>query len=141
MHNYIGIEDIGLTVAQRQQLVAALQTLAPNAGDPIPARRNHWRVRLDTLAAIFEADWGDDDITVAALKRYLGTVFSVDPATIAHTVASTAYGPVVTFQRPAGTNRLRLIQFGGAAPTLDESRAACQAYLAANAAAWEPAQP
>lgn len=136
MHLYVGIEDIGLTAPQRETLVEALKRLGPKS-DVQPARLCHWRLRTDGKAAIFEADFGENEITIAAVKRYLADVFGVDPATVSHTLQQTQYGPLVTFSR--GGDRLRLVQFGGAEPTWAESGDACRAYLAANAAAWERA--
>lgn len=135
-HGYIGIENLGLTDAQRNQLVAHLKTLGP-ASDPQPAHLCHWRTRLDNQAGIFEALFAEDTISIDAVKSTLGQIFSVDPATISHTVTSSAYGPVVTFAR--GGNKLRLIQFGGVGSAWMASGDACRAYLKANSAAWESA--
>lgn len=133
-HVYIGIEDLGLTIVQRDTLIAALEKLGP-ASHPQPSHLCHWRVRLDGKAAIFEADFGEDEVTIEALKNRLGSIFGVDPATISHTVAQTAYGPLVTFSR--GGDKLRLIQFGGDNAEWSVSGDACRAYLKANAAQWE----
>ena len=133
-HVYVGIEDIGLTVSQRNTLIEAFKRLGP-ASSPSPAKLCHWRVRLDGLAAIFEADFGENEVTIEGVKGYLASIFGIDPATISHSVAQTAYGPVVTFNR-AG-DKLRLVQFGGVSPTWAESGDACRAYLAANAGEWE----
>lgn len=134
-HTYYGIERLpGMTAGQRDTLIAALKAL-PNAVNSRPCWKNHWRIRADGDAAIFEAWWRDTDWTIAKVKEWLRSVFGVDPATIAHTTSSTAYGPLVTFSR-SSVDRLRVISFGGANPTWEESRQAAVAYLAANAAAW-----
>ena len=133
-HVYVGILDLGLTDAQRGTLIEALKRLGP-ASSPSPAKLCHWRVRLDGLAAIFEADFRENEVTIEGVKGYLASIFGIDPALISHSVAQTAYGPVVTFNR-AG-DKLRLVQFGGVSPTWAESGAACRAYLAAKIAEWE----
>ena len=135
-HVYIACEDIGLTVPQRSTLIAALKLLGP-ASSPYPAKLCHWRIRLDSKAAIFEADFGENEVTIEGVKGYLASIFGVDPATISHAVTQTAYGPLVTFSRSG--DKLRLIQFGGVSPTWMESGNACRAYLRANAAEWEQA--
>ena len=137
MRAYIGIEDIGLTAAQRQMLIDALKVLGPRA-HPQPSHLCHWRVRLDGKAAIFEADFGPGEVTIDGIKARLAAIFGIDPATISHTVAQTAYGPLVTFSRNG--DRLRMVQFGGANPTWEESWKAATAYLAANISAWDGGQ-
>lgn len=134
VHVYFGIEVISLTAPQRATLVTALRALGKQA-DAQPCRINHMRARLDNDAAIFEAEFDESELTVAAFKNYLGTVFGIDPATITHTTSTNVYGVLVTLAR-AGTDRLRVLLFGGASPTWAQSRAAAVAYLAANAAAW-----
>ena len=134
-HVYFGAEVLSMTTPQRDTLVAALKALI-HARDGMPARRNHWRIRTDGNAGIWEAHWSDNDWTIATVKVWLGNVFAVDPSTITHSVSSTAYGPLVTFIR-GGQNRLRLIRFGGASPTWEQSRQAAVLYLKDNAAAWE----
>jgi hypothetical protein len=126
-----------LTVAQRDTLIEALKKLGP-ASHPSPACLCHWRVRLDGKAAIFEADFGENEVTIDALKSRLAAIFGVDPATITHVVTQTAYGPLVTFSRSG--DKLRLVQFGGVNHTWMESGDACRAYLKANMAEWEQAQ-
>jgi len=51
---YWYVERINLTNAQWDTLVDGLKALAPNVTRSQPADRNHWRVRLDGNAAIFE---------------------------------------------------------------------------------------
>lgn len=131
---YFGIEALNLTAGQRATLVAALQGLGRNNAHPQPSHRNHWRIRPDNLAVIFEADFNDDEWTVAGLKARLAAIFGIDPALVTTAVAQTVYGPVVTFTRTS--DRLRLVAFGGLLATWAESRAAAVAYLKANAAAW-----
>jgi len=143
-HVYFGIENINLNEAQRAALVQALRALGPATGRQ-PARLCHWRTRLDSDAAIFEALFNEDNITVEAFKNRLGSIFGVDPATIDHTTQQVTFDArqtaVVTFSR-SGTDYLRVAFFGYAGggdwPTWDESRVETLAYLAANAGEWEP---
>ncbi|HSB65037.1 MAG TPA: hypothetical protein VLD65_00570, partial [Anaerolineales bacterium] len=140
-HGYVGIEDLGLTVNQRNTLVAALRQLGP-ASDPQPARLNHWRVRLDDKAVIFEALFNDQDWTVETIKTRLAGIFGIDPALINHTTTSSVYGPVIVFKYPSNTNKLRMIAFAGVNATWEQSRQACSQYLLDNLLAWDnPATP
>jgi hypothetical protein len=134
-HVYYGVEAMNITVPQRNTIVAAIQAIPPMMNG-MPARHNHWRVRSDNWAAIFEAYWNDADMTINAFKTRIADALGIDPATVTHSVTSTAYGPLVTFTR-AGQTRLRVIQFGGASPTWAESSAAARQYIQDNAAEWE----
>jgi len=135
-HFYLGIENLNLNAAQRQTLVDALKALGPTS-DPQPARLCHWRTRLDGDAAIFEALFNENNLTVTKFKQRLGAIFSVDPGTIDHATQGTQFGPVVIFSRN-GTDYLRFLMFGGVGASWMESGDACRAYLAANQAEWEP---
>lgn len=138
-HFYLGIENLNLNAAQRQTLVDALKALGP-ASDPQPARLCHWRTRLDGDAAIFEALFNEDNVTIQAFKNRLADIFSVDPATIDHATVTQHFAggdtPVVTFSR-LGTDYLRFALFGGAGATWMESGNECRGYLALNKAEWE----
>lgn len=143
-HVYFGIENLALNDTQRSQLVSALRALGPQS-NPQPARLCHWRVRLDGQAAIFEALFDSDNITIPAFKGHLGAIFNVDPATIGHSVSAVTFdardSAVVTFSR-GGTDYLRVVFFGYAGgdwPTWMESGDEVRAYLAANRDAWESA--
>ena len=143
VHVYFAIENLALNDTQRALLVDALRALGPAASRQ-PACLNHWRTRPDGQAAIFEALFDDDTITIAAFKNRLGAIFDVDPGTIDHALAFPVFNSlstaVITFSR-TGTDYLRAAFFGydGATwPTWDESRAECLAYLAANIGDWQP---
>ena len=92
MHCYFAIEDLNLNQGQRQTLIEALRQLGP-ATDSQPARLCHWRTRLDGRAAIFEAAFNENNLTVDAFKARLGVIFGVNPDTIDHRLQS------VTFDR------------------------------------------
>jgi len=141
-HIYFGIENLALNDAQRGLLIAALRALGP-ASHPQPACLCHWRTRLDGQAAIFEALFDEDNITVQAFKARLGVIFGIDPATIGHSTNLVTFAnrqsAVVTFSR-GGTDYLRVVFFGYAGadwPTWMDSGDECRAYLRANAAEWE----
>lgn len=137
LHVYIGIENLALTNPQRATLVQGIQALGANNASFNPALRNHWRIRLDNDAAIFEALFDSDTISIQATKNRLAAIFEVDPATITTNTQAIAYGLLITYTRNS-TNYLRLLLFGwnGEFPTYAESHAAVLAYLSANAAAW-----
>lgn len=135
---YFGIENLNLTNPQRTTLVTGLQALGVNNNSVQPAERIHWRVRTDNNAIIFEALFDEDNLTIAAIKARLATIFGVAVGTISHSTSQTAYGLVVTFTHSA-QQKIRMVAFGHNGSvwgTWVDSNAAARAYLAANAAAW-----
>lgn len=136
---YIGIEIIDMTADQRQELVDVIKRIGKADNSPFPNLRMQIRVRLDSDAAIFEAVFDEDNLTVAQFKTWLGNIYSVDPSTITSTTQQTNYGPMATFARPANTPRLRMLLFGGVNADWETSRLATVAYLSANREDWEGA--
>jgi len=141
-HVYFGIENLALNDAQRAELVAVLRALGP-ASHPQPARLCHWRTRLDGQAAIFEALFDEDTITIEAFKNRLGSIFGVDPANIGHSTNLVTFASrqsaVVTFSHNS-TDYLRVVFFGYAGAdwlAWMESGDEARAYLRTNAAEWE----
>ena len=135
---YMAIENLNLSVPQRQLLVATIQSLGPQAHF-LPDHFNHWRVRLDNQAVIFEAQFDADNLSVDAFKHRLANIVDVDEDTIAHamnlhTFASIAT-PAFTFSR-AGTDYLRVAPFAGLSSTWAESAHEARAYLAARHDDW-----
>jgi hypothetical protein len=139
VHLYFGIENLNLTAPQKATFIEALQGLGQNNSGDKPNEKNHWRVRLDNDAVIFEALFDESNLTIAAIKARLATIFGVAVGTISHSTSQNAtYGLIVTFPHSA-QNKTRMVAFGNngsAWGTIAQSRAAAQAYLAANAAAW-----
>lgn len=135
---YCGLENIALTAPQKQTLIDALSALGPGTSSS-PARLNHRRVRLDNDAVIFEALFGDSDLTTANLRQYLANVFGVAVGQISAATVQQTFSvlptPIVTLTFSA-VARIRVALFGGTAATHEESRVEVLAYLAANAAAW-----
>jgi hypothetical protein len=131
---YYGIENLGLNALQKATLVDALKQIGDNHS-PYPNHRNHWRVRLDNDAVIFEGKFSDEDWTADSVKNKLANIFGVNPATIGDSTQSTQYGPVVTYSR--GGDKLRLIAFGGLLASWEESHDKVLAFLADNRAEWE----
>lgn len=134
-HGYFGIESLSLTDNQRNTLVKALRRLGPGNHSQ-PCKLCHWRVRPDGLAAIFEAEFDEDHLTIAAFKNRLATIFNVSASNITHATTTAYNSPVVTFKYN-NVNQLRLALFGGTGASWEESRTAAVAYLAANREAWE----
>jgi hypothetical protein len=142
-HIYFGIENLNLSAEQRGALVEVLRALGP-AHSGQPCRLCHWRTRLDNEAAIYEALFDEDTITVQAFKSRLGNIFDVSPSTIDHSTNQVTLDSrqtaVVTFSRNE-TDYLRVAFFGYAGdedwPTWEESRVEAVAYLAANEEEWE----
>lgn len=139
---YFGIENINLTNQQRNTLVAGLQQLGHNTSH-LTNERNHWRIRLDNQAVIFEALFDENDLTIAAIKQRLANLFNVAVDTISHSTQQTAYGLLVTFIH-GGQNKMRMIAFGhdgNAWGTWAESNLAVHVYLFNNLLAWDDSLP
>ena len=137
MHQYIGIEVLTMTAAMRGTLVEALKHIGRQDGDQ-PCKITHWRTRLDNLAIILEAEWAEDEVTVAALAHRLEALYGLAAGTVTTTTTQSAYGPLVVF-KTGTTSRLRLVVFGGVEASWGESLAKATLYLKDNAATWEPA--
>jgi len=139
-HGYFGIENIALNDTQHGLLVEALRALGPES-DSQPARLCHWITRLDGQAAIFEALFREDDISIAAFKDRLAAIFDINPDTIDHDLNTVSFSeggntPVAVFSRN-GTDYLRMALFGGTDATWMESGDECRGYLALYRDLWE----
>ena len=137
---YFCIENIALTGPQKQTLVDGLRQLGPGT-HPQPSHINHWRTRLDNDAAIFEALFNSDHLTIQAFKNRLAAIFSVPAANITHSASTTSYSTgnlsnVVVFSYNS-TARLRVILFGTNTGTYDQSHSEVLGYLFVNMGAWE----
>ena len=135
---YFGIENLNLTNQQRNTLIDGLQQLGNNSGN-FPNEKNHWRIRLDNQAVIFEALFNEDHLTISAIKQRLATIFNVAIDTISHTTTQNLIGRVVTFAH-GGQNKIRMVAFGHNGSTWGswaESNAAVRSYLFTNMSAWE----
>ena len=135
-HGYIAIENVGLNATQRQILIDEIKELGPGS-DPQPAKLNHWRIRLDSEAGIFEANFNEDNLTVEVFKQRLANIFGVDPSTIDHVIQQISYGPMVTFSRNS-VDRLRFLAFAGVNSAWMESGDEARRYLKNNQSDWEP---
>lgn len=142
VHVYFGIENLTLNDEQRALLVEALRALGPGA-HPSPACLCHWRTRLDGQAAIFEALFNEDAISIDAFKKHIGSIFGISWVTIGHSINSQTFDvlptAVVTLSR-TGTDYLRMAVFGydgGDWPAWEQSGGECRAYLALYRDLWE----
>jgi len=136
---YFGIENLGLNSSQRQTLIEELKTLGP-ASDPQPACLCHWRTRLDGDAAIFEALFNENNLTVDKFKQRLGTIFSVDPSTIDHSlnqVNFAGHGTQIAVFSRGGTDYLRFALFGGMDADWMDSGDECRGYLMTYHDEWD----
>jgi len=133
---YFYIENLALTPAQVNTLVAQLKALGQRNDDAIPRFRNHWRIRPDNQAAIFEGVFDSSDLTSLKARNRLAAIFGVSQTTITYATTTTAYGPLVTFTYDS-VAQLRLGVFAGVAAAYADSQAAVRQFLSNNAAAWE----
>ena len=132
---YFYVENLGLSAQQKLTLVDVLRAWGLRNQDPSPKKRNHWRVRLDGEAVIFEAVFEADNITVLWFRTKLSEIFSVPVANITATTTNTDYGPVSTFKYLT-VNKLRLGIFAGLNSTWAESHLAVLHFIQDNQSAW-----
>ncbi len=132
---YFYIEDLALTVQQLQTLIDVFKAWGLRNTSVHPHERNHWRVRLDGKAVIFEAVFDADNLTVLWVRTKLAEIFSVPVANITATTTSTDYGPLLTIKYN-NVDRLRVGIFAGLAGTWPQSRAAAAHFLQDNSAGW-----
>jgi len=136
---YFYIESLNLTAGQINTLIDQLQHLGQRNQDGNPRMRNHWRIRPDNKAVIFEAVWDDADLTAINVRNRLASIFGVAQASITYSTNSTAYGPLVTFTY-GGVDRLRMGVFGGVNATYQDSQNQARHFLSDFAAKWEVEQ-
>jgi hypothetical protein len=141
-HVYFGIENLNLNDTQRGELIQALRALGP-ASHPQPCCLCHWRTRLDGQAAIFEALFDEDTISIDAFKQWLGVIFGISWVTIGHSITPQTFDTlptaIVTFSR-TGVDYIRVAFFGydGTTwPSWMQSGDECRAYLALYRDLWE----
>ncbi len=138
-HGYLGIEILGLSGPQKKALSDEIEALGPDQ-NPQPAHLCHWRTRPDNEAAIYEALFDFDQLSIAKTKSRLGVIFDVDPATIGSDVTETSFAgfetKVITFSR-SGTDYIRMALFGNTGSGYVESYAEVVGYLVENRSEWE----
>lgn len=125
---YFYIEDLGLTLSQRQTIVDVLKAWGLRNDSIYPNLRNHWAIRPDGMAVIYEGSLDADKLTVLWFREKLADIFSVLVSKITATTVSTIYGPVATFKYLT-VNKLRMGIFGGVSATWEESHEAALLYL------------
>lgn len=138
IHLYLGLENLALTDPQKLLIVDQLKTLGQrNSG--LPHVRNHWRVRPDNDALIFEAVWDDANLTALQMRTWLAGIFGVALAQVTSNLTTPTFSvrqsQVLTFTYQS-VARLRSVAFGGVSATREQSRIEALAYLTANAGAW-----
>lgn len=133
---YFFIENFGLTPQQKQTLVTALQGFGMRNDALNPRDRNHWRVRLDGEAVIFEAVFNADNLTVASLRARLAGIFGVDENQISADTSQNQYGDLAVFSYN-DVVRLRVGVFGGRSAGYVSSQVAARQFIADFAGDWE----
>ena len=136
---YYAIEALPATTEnQREILIDLFRDLGILPNSPQPRDRVHTRRRLDGNALIFEGKFNEDNLSISNVKQLMAAAFGISAATIDNANQQSQYGLVVTLSRNS-TDYIRMAMFGydGGWPTWNDSRTAAQAYIAANAAAWE----
>lgn len=139
-HGYLLIENLGLNNNQRTTLINEIRQLGPRV-HPSPACLNHWRTRLDNQAAIFEALFDTNHLTIQAMKRRLANIFNVLEEDITHTYEEISYSPgnksdkVELYYK--GNEKIRFILFGTMTGTYEQSWYEVMGYLKLNEATWQ----
>ena len=95
---YFFVESLDLTADQRATLVAALKAWGLRNTSVYPNERNHWAVRPDGLAVIFEAVFDADNLTAIWFRTKLSQIFSVSLTSVTATVATTTLRAFSNFQ-------------------------------------------
>jgi hypothetical protein len=132
---YFYIENLGLTDLQSQILVEALKSWGLRNNALNPRDRNHWRVRIDGKAVIFEAVFNADLLTPASVKTMLANIFGISENLVSFTTNQNAYGEVAVF-RYNNVDRLRLGVFGGRQAGYLQSQVAAQQFITNFSSDW-----
>ena len=133
---YFYIESIDLTLAQRQTLVDVLKAWGLRNDSIYPNERNHWAVRPDNLAVIFEAVFDADNLTVLWFRTKLAQIFGVLLTKITATTFTNQYGTGANFSYNSVV-KMRLGIFGGINATWDESHEAALMFLSDFKELWQ----
>jgi hypothetical protein len=133
---YFYIENLGLNAQHKQTLVAALQSWGLHNNAPNPKDRNHWRVRPDGEAMIFEAVFDANNLTVSSLQARLANLYGVNAAQIGVSTSQNQYGDVATFSYN-NVDRLRVGVFAGRQAGYAASQAAARQFITDFAGAWQ----
>ena len=137
-HGYFGLEDVGLTAAQRLDLITALRYYGPLGHDQ-PSHLCHWCTRLDGKAVIFEAWFDQEKLTTYEFKRKLAVVFNIEAPDIDHIlrpVSFAGYSSHLLTLSYGAQKRIRVVVFGSVGSEYLVSNAEVLGYLAANREAW-----
>lgn len=138
---YLALQRLELGDTNWDDLVSAMQEKGDNQ-NPNPCNRNHWRLSLDELIWIFEADFDTSQIDIEWFINWLSNQFGVDPDDIGEDTGFSIYGRFSTFSYPDGiNNRFRLGVFGFAQgqgwPSYPETHEAVLSYISDNLSEWE----
>lgn len=97
-----------------------------------PERVSHWRIKPDGEAIVLEGLFKDENLTVDAIKKFLGNIFGIDWNTIEHNVSGVTFDtletPIVTYSR-GGINYIRFALFGGKDASREEAGKEVREYI------------
>jgi len=133
---YFYAENVNLTAPQQQTIVDTIKAWGKRDNDSNPRHRNHWRVRLDNKAIIFEAWIDEQNLSLLALRQQLANLFGVALSQVTGNVTTNQYGQLVTLTYNA-VERLRVGIFGGITANYYTSQASARQFLMDNKATWE----
>lgn len=131
-HGYLSTTNLNLTNPQHTALITAVAALGPGS-DPSPAKLNHRVTLTGGSVTIFEALFDEATITIAAWKDRLGTILSVDPATISTDTVTRHYSQeatsVVTYTQ-GGVEYIQVALYGDVGIAWMTSGNEARAYVA-----------
>ena len=124
---YFYIENLGLNDQQKQVLVSALQSWGLHNHAFNPRDLNHWRIRPDGEAVLFEAVFDAENLTVTNLRTRLANLFGVNEQQIIMSTSQNQYGEMAVFSYNS-VDRLRVGVFAGRQAGYADSQAAAQQF-------------
>jgi len=133
---YFYLENVNLTTPQQQILIDAIKTWGKRDQDPNPRHRNHWRIRLDNKAIIFEAWFDNNNLSILNIRQKLADLYEVALSQITGSVTSNIYGQLlsVTYNTLV---RLRIGIFGGITADYYTSQTKAVQFLVDNKTSWD----
>lgn len=139
-HCYFVVERQNISIANWDVLKALFEAMGQH-GSPFPMYNNHWRIRLDGDAVIYESNFDTTEVSVEAFKQLLADEFGVDVSEIEDEQSVVVYGDYETnvwqFIYPiAGQDRFKVERFGRGGDW-EMSRNECLGYLALFRNEWE----
>lgn len=138
-HIYFVAERQSISIGNWSALITLFEAMGTN-DSPMPAFNNHWRIRLDGDAVIYESKFDTSEVSLEAFKQLLADEFGVDVGDIESVISSADYaeiGTTVWQFKYNSVDRFKVERFGAGGATWQQSGDECRGYLAANRDEWD----